>query len=254
VTTTRTVRAEQPGPVLAKSKTQSLDLTVLVEPGREYGEIVITTRDDEGSSADIVKTARLQARENQISIEVDENAGGVTVVQTGRGRYSSISVGRNYGMVAGSVVGGMVMSGGRMVVVDNLTVVDGRVVSGNATVIEAGSPVSVTAYVPAGSSISASAQAGDVETSGRLAQVAYSAQSGDAHLDEVGNVNVSTQSGDITIANLTGTALLNSMSGDITVHGRPGANATARTMSGDVRGTGGLNLDGSSMSGRVRNR
>jgi hypothetical protein len=44
------------------------------------------------------------------------------------------------------------------------------------------------------------------------------------------------------------------MSGDITVHGGPGASATARTMSGDVRGTGGLSLDGSSMSGRVRNR
>jgi DUF4097 and DUF4098 domain-containing protein YvlB len=121
-------------------------------------------------------------------------------------------------------------------------------------VIEAGSPVTVTAYVPAGSSVTASSQSGDLETSGRLAQVAYAAQFGDAHLDEVHQVNVSTQSGDIEIANLTGTALLNSMSGDITVHGGPGASATARTMSGDVRATGGLSLDGSSMSGRVRNR
>jgi hypothetical protein len=116
VTTTRTVRAEQPVPVLATSKTQSLDLNVIVEPGREYGEIVITTRDDEGSSADIVKTARLQASGNRISIEVDERVGGVTVVQTGRGGFSRISVGRNYGVVAGSVVSGMVMGGGRMVV------------------------------------------------------------------------------------------------------------------------------------------
>ena len=48
--------------------------------------------------------------------------------------------------------------------------------------------------------------------------------------------------GDIEIATLTATALLNSMSGDLTVHGGPGASATARTMSGDVRGTGGLRL------------
>jgi hypothetical protein len=80
VTTTRTVRAEQAGPVLATSKTQSLDLNVIVEPGREYGEIVITTRDDEGGSADLVNAARLHASGNQISIEVDESAGGVTVV------------------------------------------------------------------------------------------------------------------------------------------------------------------------------
>jgi hypothetical protein len=139
-----------------------------------------------------VKTARLQARENRISVEVDENASGVTVMQTGRGRYSSITVGRNYGMVAGSVVGGMVMSGGQMVVGDGVTVVDGRVVSGNATVIEAGSPVTVTAYLPAGSSVNASSPAGDIETTGRLTQVAYAAQSGDAHLDEVHNVNFST--------------------------------------------------------------
>jgi hypothetical protein len=254
VTTTRTVRAEQPVPVLATSKTQSLDLNVIVEPGREYGEIVITTEDDEGSSADIVTTARLYAGGNRISIEVDESVGGATVVSAGHGRYSSISVGRNYGVVTGSVVGGMVMGAGRMVVGDGGTIVNGQVVSGHATVIEAGSPITITAYVPAGSSINASSQAGDIETSGRLAQVAYSAQSGDANLDEVHNATVNTQSGDIEIANLTGTALLNSMSGAITVHGGPDANATARTMSGDVRATGGLTLDGSSMSGRVRNR
>jgi hypothetical protein len=215
VSTTRSVRAEQTGPILATSKTRSLDLTVIVEPGREYGEIVITTEDDEGSSADIVKAARLHASGDQISIEVDESAGGVTVVQTGHGGVSSISVGRNYGMVAGHVVGGMVMSGGRMVVGNGVTIVGGRVVSGHAAVIEAGSPVTVTAYLPAGSSVSARSQSGDVETSGRLAQVAYSAQSGEARLDEVHTATVNTQSGDIEIANLTGTALLNSMSGDI---------------------------------------
>jgi hypothetical protein len=63
-----------------------------------------------------VKTARLHASGNRISIEVDERVGGVTVVQTGRGGFSRISVGRNYGVVAGSVVSGMVMGGGRMVV------------------------------------------------------------------------------------------------------------------------------------------
>jgi hypothetical protein len=83
-TTTRSVRAEQAGPVLATSTTQSLDLTVIVEPGREYGEIVVTNEDDEGSSADIVEGARLHANGNRISVEVDESAGGITVVQTGR--------------------------------------------------------------------------------------------------------------------------------------------------------------------------
>jgi hypothetical protein len=237
VSTTRSVRAEQAGPVLATSKTQSLDLTVIVEPGREYGEIVITTEDDEGSSADIVKGAQLHAAGDRISIEVDESAGRVTIVQTRRGGVSSVSVGRNYGMVVGSVAGGMVVSGGRMVVGDRVTIVDGRVVSGNAAVIETGSPVTVTAHLPARSSVSARSQSGDVETSGRLAQVVFSAQSGDADLDEVHTANVNTQSGDIEIANLTGTVLLNSMSGDITVHGGPGASATARTMSGDIRGT-----------------
>jgi hypothetical protein len=145
VSTTRTVRAEQAGPILATSKTQSLDLAVIVEPGREYGEIVISTEDDEGSSAHIVKAARLHAAGDRISIGVDESAGGVTVVQTRSGRVSrgsgvsSVSVGRNYGMVVGSVtggmVGGMVMSGGRMVVGDHVTIVNGRVVSGNAAVI-----------------------------------------------------------------------------------------------------------------------
>jgi DUF4097 and DUF4098 domain-containing protein YvlB len=174
-------------------------------------------------------------------------------MQTRRGRVSTVSVGRNYGMVVGSVTGGMVMSGGRMVVGDRVTIVNGRV-GGDAVVIEAGSPVTVTAYLPAGSSVNARSQSGDIEPSGRLAQVAYSTQSGDAHLDEVQTATVNTQSGDIEIANLTGQALLTSMSGDIAVYGGPGASATARTMTGDVRGSGGLSLDAISMSGRVRNR
>jgi hypothetical protein len=51
--------------------------------------------------------------------------------------------------------------------------------------------------------VNARSQSGDIETGGRLAQVAYSAQSGDAHLDEVHTANVNTQSGDIEVADLT---------------------------------------------------
>lgn len=231
MSTRRIVRAEQAGPVNVRFKATTLDLRVIAEADREYGEIVIATEGNEGASADVVNAARLNASGGQISIEVDEAAGGITVMNTGHGGGVFIA-GNNYGMVVGGVIGGMVMSG----------------------VTQGGSPVTVTAYVPAGSSVGGSSQSGGIKTSGRLAQVTFASQSGDAELDEVAGVRISSQSGDIRIALLTGTAVLNTMAGDIDVTGPASARVTARTMSGDVRGAGGLDLDASTMSGRVRNR
>lgn len=238
--TTRTVRAQSAGPVQLRTKTASLSVRVIQVPGLEFGEVTVSTDDDSGASAEIVRKATVEATGARLNVEVNEGSGGVTVINSGSGHTV---------MSMGNVAGGIIVAGG------SISMVGGRIVSGQGiTVVEPGSPITIVARVPAGSSVNSSTRGGGLETTGGLADVSFSSQSGDADLLTVTNANIGTMSGDINISNLTGRAMLKSMSGDITVHGGPGAYAQASSMSGNVTSSGGLEMDGSSMSGRVRNR
>jgi hypothetical protein len=241
--TTRTVRAEHPGPARIRTNLATLDLTVIAEPGRTHAELTISTRDEDGPSAEAVNDATLTVHGTTLEARLTQRgAGATTIIQTGRGgaSFSSINIG-----------GGIVVAGGGSVMIN------GRVINaggGGTTIINGGSPITVTARVPEGGSVSASSISGDVETRGRLADVDASSTSGDVMIETTASARVQTVSGDVTIDHLTGTADLASTSGDVTVYGDSSARARARTVSGDVRGSGGLDLDGSSVSGRVRNR
>jgi hypothetical protein len=223
MTTTRTVRAEQPGPIVLDVDTQSTTLNVTVDPNRSYAELTLRTLDGTGPSADAVNDAAAWANGDQIACKVRYSGGGGVFI-----------AGNNYSNV---VIGsGTVM-------------VNGRVVSGGGA-----SPIEMAARVPAGSSVRFGSQSGDLEASGPLRAVKADTQSGDISVGAVGEMQASTQSGDVSVGQLAGYAELKTMSGDVAVHGLPGSTCRAATMSGDVRGSGSVRLDGSSMSGRVRNR
>lgn len=79
--------------------------------------------------------------------------------------------------------------------------------------------------------------------------------SGDVRVRFARVVNIHTTSGDIRVKNVTQQATLNSMSGDIEVASSEGAKADARTMSGDITGSGqSLRLTSRTMSGRTRHQ
>jgi Putative adhesin len=98
-------------------------------------------------------------------------------------------------------------------------------------------------------------------------QVDVHTMSGDVTTKDVRAVRAQTMSGDIEADGITSTSQLKSMSGDIRVTGgavhtgsselaragSAGPRVTASTMSGDVTGDG-VELDARSMSGRVRRR
>ncbi len=209
---------------------------VVIAEDRHNAEVTIATADDDGSSADAVNNARIDENGDKVSIRVDHaGSGGTTVIQSGRG----MSIIQTAGVVRGNMTGLVIGSGGSIHV-------------GGSHVIVGGSEVVVTVRVPEGSSLKASTQSGDVDTTGRLERVEASTQSGDITVGRVSDVSAKTMSGDVEVAHLLdGMAELKSMSGDIRVHGT--GSARASTMSGDVRGSGGVRLDGKAMSGRVRN-
>lgn len=238
MSTTRTVTAARSGPVTLHSTLSAIDLHVTTE-ARSHGEITVSTADDDGPSADTVNAATLNAHGGDLTVRVD-HTGGMTITHTGHGgTFTQTNVG-----------GGVFIAG------DNygVTVVDGRIASGRGTYIRGGSPVVVTARLPHGSTVVAGSQSGDITCDGVFDDVDASSQSGDVRIGTAARVTAQTQSGDIDVDALTGSGRLSSMSGDITVHGPASASCTARTMSGDVRSSGGIDVQASTMSGRVRNR
>lgn len=226
--TTRTIRASQHGPIVLDVDTSAFDLDVTVDTSCTQASLVLSTDDNTGPSADAVNDASAEAYGDTIRCRLHPrgNFGGGVVV-----------TGNSYGTI---VTGG------------GLVMVNGRVVTGGGA---GGSMIRMAARIPAGSSVRFRGQSASLEVSGgALRALDAESRSGDVRVDEVGEARASTQSGDVRIGRLAGYAELKSMSGDVDVYGGPGARVRASSMSGDVTGSGGLTLDGSSMSGRVRNR
>jgi hypothetical protein len=238
--TVRTIRAETPGPVRVHSDLPAADILVVAETGRDVGELTISTDDDSGPSADAVRNATLAVDGQNLRVRITgEGPGGAMVVQTGRG--VSVSFG-------GSVVIGGSNYG---------TVVNGQVISpggDGVAVIKGGSRIVVTVHVPESSELNAHSVSGSIETRGLMAVVYAESTSGEVIADRVGKMRARTVTGNITVDNLGEHAEVSSTSGSIRVFGRPGAYGRAKTVSGNIYSGGGMQLDGRSVSGRIRVR
>jgi hypothetical protein len=272
---TRTLTAQQPGPILIDAQLLAAGgvVTVRTDRTRKEAEITIRTADETGDSADAVRDADLRwdARGALIA-HVQGKGGGIsggTTIISGGGTSVVQSFGTVHGSVTGMVIDGdMTMVGGN-VYVNGRRITPGQ---GSTTIITGSSPIEITAVVPEGSSLTARTQSADVTADGTYTAVSASTQSGtvrapgqteqftagtqsgdinvensphitaktqsgDIRLGRTDVVEASTMSGDVTIRDFGGTAQLNSMSGDIRVHATAGGDITAKTMSGDVNVT-----------------
>jgi hypothetical protein len=211
----------QTGPVTLHINTQSADVEVVADPNVSGTWIELSTPDQSGPSVDAIRTADFRDYGNEIHLKLTEGRSGGGV-QFGNGNLQFNSFGNVGGM---TIVNGVVMGGVSM----------GR--------------ITVRAIVETGSQVDVHTMSGDVTTK------------------NVTGVRAQTMSGDIEANGITGSSQLKSMSGDIRVtggavhsgsrdlarSGSAGPHVTASTMSGDVTGDG-VDLDASSMSGRVRRR
>ncbi|MDX2630298.1 DUF4097 family beta strand repeat-containing protein [Streptomyces scabiei] len=274
---TRTLTAQQAGPILIDAQLLGAGgvVTVRTDRTRKEAEITIRTADETGDSADAVRDADLRwdARGALIA-HVQGKGGGIsggttTIIRGGGGTSVVQSFGTVHGSVTGMVIDGdMTMVGGN-VYVNGRRITPGQ---GSTTIITGSSPIEITAVVPEGSSVTARTQSADVIADGTYAAVSASTQSGtvrapgkterftagtqsgnvdvenspniiaktqsgDIRLGRTDVVEASTMSGDVTIRDFGGTAQLGSMSGDIRVHATAGGDITAKTMSGDVNVT-----------------
>lgn len=231
--------AQRPGPVTLDVDLTAGDIRVHVED-RPHAEVIVSTRDDEGPSADAVHDTRISESGDRLTVRVPRTSGaGGVVIQGGRGVSSIVSTGGASFVQVGGVVGDVWVNGVR--------------ISGGGAVVVGGSPIVVEARLPLGSSLAATSTSTDVEATGRLVAARVQSVSGDITLDAVDRPDLRTTSGDIEIAALHGDADLAAVSGDIRVHADVPCRVRANTVSGDVRVTGArVDLDARSVSGRVR--
>ncbi|OIJ95420.1 DUF4097 family beta strand repeat-containing protein [Streptomyces colonosanans] len=286
---TRTLTAQQSGPVRIDAQLLGAGgvVTVRTDRTRKEAEITIRTADETGDSADAVRDADLRWDSHGVLVAHVQGKGG-------SGGGGTFIAGNNYGVVQNvqNNYGSMVMvSGGDLNLGGDGFTFQG---AGTANVIQGAAPIEIIAVVPEGSSVtartqsadiiadgtftavSASTQSGDVRAPGQTERFAAGTQSGDIDAENSPNISVKTQSGDvrlgrtdiveaktmsgdITIRDFGGTARLNTMSGDVRVHATAGGDITAKTMSGDVTVSAteqaindDLDVRANSMSGSVR--
>ncbi|WP_030439850.1 DUF4097 family beta strand repeat-containing protein [Actinoplanes subtropicus] len=239
------------GPVVFDVTTVAADVIVIVED-RPAALVTVTTSADSGPAADAVRNARFADRPGGVSVRVQEPTGatGSTTVVNRYGRATITQVGIVSGgsviQVGGNIIGGdLNISGG------------GLVIGGNAAVTGSGAPIVIEARLPLRSSLTCQTTSGDLDTTGELVDAEVTTVSGDIRIGAARMPRLRSTSGDIRVAQLTGSrAVVKTVSGDIRITAtQSGATVSARSVSGDIRATGpDIDLDARTVSGRVTTR
>ncbi|MFC6083968.1 DUF4097 family beta strand repeat-containing protein [Sphaerisporangium aureirubrum] len=94
--------------------------------------------------------------------------------------------------------------------------------------------IEVTVRLPAGSRVEAKAAAAEFRVVGRLGEVACEGAHGVVKIDEAASVRLAAHAGDITVGRLTGPAEISNQKGDIHIAEATSGTVVLRTLMGDV--------------------
>ncbi|MGW2678302.1 DUF4097 family beta strand repeat-containing protein [Streptomyces sp. NPDC001436] len=117
--------------------------------------------------------------------------------------------------------------------------------------------VEVTVQLPAGSRVEAKAAAADLRGVGRLGDVVFDGAHAQVKLDETASARLSVQAGDVTLGRVGGPAEISTQKGDITIAEAVRGALTLSTQHGDIsvgaaRGVS-ASLDAGTAYGRIHN-
>ncbi|WP_432167627.1 DUF4097 family beta strand repeat-containing protein [Streptomyces sp. bgisy031] len=94
--------------------------------------------------------------------------------------------------------------------------------------------VEVTVQLPTGSHVEAKAAAAELRGVGRLGDVSFEGAQGSVKLDETASARLTLQAGDVFVGRLNGPADVSTQKGDLTVAEATGGTVELRTESGDI--------------------
>lgn len=206
-------------------------MTSVEHTSRQTGPVTLHI-DTQAADIEIVADPRVQGSWIELST-TDTTGPAVETIRNaafrdnGTDLHLTLREGRNSGgdvVIGGSNYGSISVGGG-------VTVINGVVMGGGMSM----GRITVRAILEPGSRVVAKTMSGDVVTKG------------------VTSVDAQTMSGDIRAESVSASSRFKTMSGDIRVSGENRPQVIASSMSGDVTGEG-VDLNASSMSGRVRQR
>lgn len=115
--------------------------------------------------------------------------------------------------------------------------------------------IEVTVHLPAGSSVEAKAEATEFQSVGRLGDVAFDGAYRHIKIDEVAGLRLSATDGDVEVGRLGGSAQISTQRGDIQVAEATGGKVVLSTQSGDITIGAAVSatLDAGTSNGRVSN-
>lgn len=222
MTTIQRFRASASGPVTFQGKLPAGTLMVRTQAGAQ-AEIVVSTDDNSGPSADAVRKTRFNESGGVVRVEVPMQNGG-----------------------------GNVVIGNNVIIGSGVTVVNGAVIGGGGSV-RGISPIYIAALLPTNSNVDFEGVSTGVTVEGQVAHISGRSTSGSVRVERAASADVETVSGGIEIAALGGDARLRSVSGGIRAHALVPCQVQANAVSGNVTVSGArVRLDGRSVSGRVR--
>lgn len=270
-TTTRRSTTE-PGPVNLTANLGNGTIVVAAEMGRQHADVVIHTQETSGPAADAVREAVVEVSGNSIKVEVDEivvtNINGRIITQRRRpGTKTDIGGGGirfGNGNVQVNSFGGVSVGG---TVYGNINTGSGGVFINGASVGVGGPQIEVTVYVPADSNVKvkgslaavgrfnrlvADVEDGGFDLDGRAVEVAANTMNGSVRIADAEEITAKTMNGSIKVDRVRRRGHLDTMNGSVTVFGDNGARVRATSMNGSVRHGSNLDIDASSMNGKVR--
>ncbi|MFE5030017.1 DUF4097 family beta strand repeat-containing protein [Streptomyces sp. NPDC056656] len=117
--------------------------------------------------------------------------------------------------------------------------------------------VEVTVQLPAGSRVEAKAASAELRGVGRLGDITFEGAQGSIKIDEAASARLTLQAGDVFVGRLNGPSQISTQKGDLNIAEATGGTVVLRTLSGDVsigaaRGVS-ASLDAGTTYGRIHN-
>ncbi len=115
--------------------------------------------------------------------------------------------------------------------------------------------IEVTVQLPTGSQVEAKAAGAEFRAVGRFGDVAFEAAQGELKIDEAATVRISTKAGNVSIGRLTGSGEITTMQGDLKIDEAVSGTVVLATQSGDISvgSAASAALDAGTTVGRVQN-
>lgn len=207
--TSRMIHAAEPGPVALDLAMNSGSIRITVDPGLKQALVLLKTDDSSGPAADAVRDATVTGTGRRFAVRVPD-AGG-SFVQRG---------------------GGVVVTG----TLSNVAIVNGRVFSNGREILPTEQPggtmVEAEVSLPAGSTVKLVTLEAHTVVTGTLTEMDYEASSGSLAIEEIGALDASITSGEISVGVVAEALDVTLTSGTVSVGQYKGSDARLHLTSG----------------------